>query len=910
MKKKELRAVAKARYITYLERKKVRRAELKSMSFEERVSAKKADKAVVKEEKSARKSEIKNLKGKEKKSAKKVDKFFKKYKRRPLRFTLSGMFAVLVLLIVIKAIPIVSDLKELFSVEIDTENADAVAARAAGELLAKEITDEGIILLKNEGDFLPLKDHTINVFGTGAVNMRLSGSGSGAADVSRAINLFDALETVGIQYNQSLLDIYRDLGYTLETKSQTGLKGIAAFFVKGREEEPAIDYLTEEVITQAQTFSNNALIVLTSDSVEASDADDEQLTVKGNKLELIKKVTENFDNVIIVVNTGNTLELGFIKDMPTIKAVLSIGTPGATGPMTLAQTIAGQINPSGKLPDTLVYDNASAPGTENFGDFVYSNLDNMGILEYEEGIYVGYRYYETRFDNDEVGYQEQVLYPFGFGLSYTDFTWEVTGHEFDQDVIKVEVIVTNTGTMAGKDVVEVYYEPPYYEGGIEKSAIVLADFKKTQLLQPGESETVVIEYPTRQMASWDMIKEEAYVLEKGTYTIDVSTDVHSPITSLDFVVEDTIVYNESIYGYAYENQFEYANGDIDYLSRSDWEGTWPTSEDMDLVLPDAVLNAYKAEPEKGTGSEPTTGADNHIMLKELKGLDYDDPMWESFMDQFTIDEMISLFTRGGWKTIAVERLGIPATSLLDGPAGINYFFADVTAAAYPSALTLASTWNDALIYRMGESMGTEANAYGVECIYAPAMNIHRTPYGGRNFEYYSEDPILSGKMGTAIIEGIQSKNVMVTMKHFILNEQEVNARTGLFLWANEQSIRELYLKPFEYATTETKVTGVMSSFIHIGYKWSGGNPELLQNVLRGEWGFDGFVTSDAFFGFMDPNLSLRNGNDLLLTNLTPTKTEKEIHDLYKDDPVGVAQGLRDRIHTLIYNILNHTLAVK
>jgi beta-glucosidase len=815
-----------------------------------------------------------------------------------------------VTVLLVKVQPIIHDVQELLAIEINTDGPEAIAAREAGETLAKEITDEGIILLKNTDDFLPLKEMKLNIFGAGAFEMRLSGGGSGAADVSRAINLFDSLNEVGVEYNDDLLKMYEEMGYSLEITSKSGLVGILSMLGSGGDQEPEINYLSDEVIKNAQAFSQNALIVLTSDSVEASDADVDQLRVKGNKLALIKKISEEFENVIIIINAGNTLELGFVEEIPAIKAVLSIGTPGATGPMSLAQTLVGELNPSGKLPNSIVYDNSSAPGTENFGDYKYENIDGIASLEYEEGIYVGYRYYETRYLNDEVGYQNAVIYPFGFGLSYTDFTWEILNYTFDHEKIQVEVTVKNTGNIAGKDVVQVYFEPPYYEGGIEKSAIVLADFKKTRLLEPGESETIIINYPTRQMASWDMSKEEAYVLEYGTYNINLSSDVHTTVVTMPFELEEMIVYKESIKGYSYENQFEYADGDLTYLSRTDWEGTYPTADDINLVAQDDVVKAYYAKPEKGEGEEPKTGADNGIMLSDLKGLSYDNPKWDKYLDQFTLEEMVKLYTRGGWKTIAIERLGIPSTTLLDGPAGINFFFSNVTAAAYPSALTLSSTWNDELIYHMGLSMGTEANAYGVEGIYAPAMNIHRTPYGGRNFEYYSEDPILSGKMGTAIIEGIQSKDVMVTMKHFILNEQEINARSGLFLWANEQSIRELYLKPFEYATNKTDVTGVMSSFIHIGHKWSGGNPELLNNVLRGEWGFDGFVTTDAYFGFMDPNLSIRYGNDLLLTSLTPSKTEEDIFELYRKDSVGIANGLRDRIHNLLYNILNKSKAVE
>lgn len=907
---KEWKEQVKNQFIADKEAKKARKQAIKGMTQEEKKVAKATDRENNKKAKETRKQAIKGMAKEEKKLAKRKAKYYKKLKNRPIRYTLVGLSLVVVIMCVNAISPMAGDIKELMAVELNNDTPEGIAAREAGELLAKEITDEGIVLLKNTDKVLPLADKKLNIFGGAAFDMRLAGGGSGAADVSRAVNLFDSLNRVGIEYNQDLYKVYEGLGYSEEVRSKSGIMGIVSALLSSSDnDEPEISYLTDEIIQNAQGFSQNALIVLTSDSVEASDAKPDQLTVKGNKLALIEKVAENFENVIIIVNAGNTLELGFTEEYPSIKAVLSIGTPGATGPMSLAQTLVGELNPSGRLADTLVYDNTSAPASENFGDYKYENVEGIGKLEYEEGIYVGYRYYETRFKDDEAAYQDTVLYPFGHGLSYTDFDWKVLNHEFNQETIKVEVEVTNTGDRAGKDVVQVYYEPPYYEGGIEKSAIVLADYAKTDLLEPGESQVLTIEYPTRQMASWDMHNEEAYVLEQGTYTINVSKNVHEAVERMPFELADTIVYKESSTGYTYENQFEYANGDLTYLSRSDWEGTYPTADDISLVATENVVESYYAKPEKVEGQLPTMGADNGIMLADLKGLDYDDPKWDLFLDQFKIEEMIEVFTHGGWKTRPVERLGLPGTVLLDGPAGINFFFKSMTTAAYPSELTLASTWNDALIYRMGEAMGTEANAYGVHGIYAPAMNIHRSAYGGRNFEYFSEDPLLSGRMGTAIIEGIQSKDVMVTMKHFILNEQEVNARSGLFLWANEQAIRELYLKPFEYATSATDVSGAMSSFIHIGHKWSGGNEELLQNILRGEWGFDGIVSSDAYFGFMNPNIALRNGNELLLSPF-PSGVEKEVMGYYKEDPVGVALGLRDRIHTICYNILNRTTAVK
>ncbi len=913
MDKKAIKQQAKEKFVADKEAAKARKLEYNSMTDEQKASAKIEESKVKKETKKARKAEIKALEGDDKKAAKKHDKYYKKLKNRPRRYTAWGIAGVFVLFIGVKAAPIISDITELFDVNLNQGTEEAIAVREAGEALAQNITDEGIVLLKNTDDLLPLVDGNVNVFGTQSQQMRLSGGGSGAADVSRAVNFFDALNNVGIQYNQELYDVTKAAAEEEGKKDKESGGGVtavlASMFMPSVNDEAPIDYLTDDVISNAKEFSETAIIVLTSDSVEASDATPEQLHVKGNKLELIEKVSGNFENVIIIVNAGNSLELGFVNEYPSIKAVLACGTPGATGPTSLAKVIAGEVNPSGRLTDTLVYDNTSAPAAQNFGDYKYDNVEKMATLEYEEGIYVGYRYYETRYAGDEAGYNENVLYPFGYGLSYTDFEWEVVNPSLNEDTISVTVNVTNTGSVAGKDVVEVYYQPPYTEGGIEKSATSLVDFAKTSLLEPGQSESIVIDFPVRHMVSWDM-ENGNYVLEAGKYGISVNKNVHEPVETFKYDVPETRVYNESLTGYTYENQFDYANGGLNYLSRSDWEGTYPTADDVNTHASDETLAAYDAyrNPEKMEGEEPTTGADNDIMFADLKGLEYNDPKWESFLDQFTIDELNRLYTHGGWKTVAIERLGIPGSVLLDGPAGINFFFGDVEAAAYPAALLLAQTWNEDLVYEMGVSMGEEANVYGVHGIYAPAMNLHRTAYGGRNFEYYSEDPVISGKMGTAIIKGIQSKDVAVTMKHFIMYDQEINARAGLFLWSNEQAIRELYLKPFELAEEETDVTGVMSSFIHLGTVWNGANPNLLNNVLRGELGFEGFVSSDAVFWFMDPALAVRNGENLHLAAL-PTGQSKIVEAEYKEDPVGIATGLRESAHTLLYILLNETKLV-
>jgi len=904
----DLKKKVKEEFLANQEKRKARQQELANMPAEQKRAGQRQDKEQRKAAKKERALAIKAMPKAEQKLARQHDKYYRKLETRTRRYIINGLLLALLVYAVFAIAPFWSDISDLMTLELTTDTPEAQAALAHGEEVAEMISDEGIVLLKNEDNVLPLQDPKINVFGFQALNFRLGGGGSGGSDMSRAVSFYAGLANAGIEYNPDLYAFYTaDESQLMEEKS-TGV-GQVIDMMMGKEfpNEPAIDYLTDDVIKQAQAYSPTALIVLASSSVEASDAELEQLRLSENERALIEKVADNFDNVIIIVNAGNALELGFLNDYPSLKAALWVGTPGTRGANSLGKTLAGQLNPSGRLVDTYAYDAGSNPASVNFGDYDYTNIEGMSFLNYQESIYIGYRFYETFYQGDEAGYWDAVQFPFGYGLSYTDFEWIIANHTFDSKNISVTVNVTNTGDMPGKDVVQVYFSAPYYPGGIEKSAIELAGYAKTSLLEPGASENVTITFPTRDMSSYDMNVEQAYVLEAGEYQIHVSKTVHTHIETLTYTVDETVVYNEDdATGTAIVNQFDYAQGGLTYLSRNDWTGTYPTTADMVFAAPQGVVDAFAAQPAKVDGTMPLTGADNGIMLADLKGLDYDDPLWENYLDQFTVEEMKLLISNGAYRTLPVERLGLPASVLLDGPAGINFFFKSNTTAAYPTEVVIASTWNDELAYIMGEAVGAEANAYGVHGWYAPGMNIHRSPQGGRNFEFFSEDPLLSGRMSANMVSGAQSKDIIVFMKHFILNEQEINARSGLAVWANEQAIREIYLRPFEITVKEGHVTGVMSSFIHVGHKWAGGNPELLNNVLRDEWGFVGIVSTDAVLGgWMDLNLAIRNGNDLMLAILA-TPQERYFDELYAEDPVGVTQGARERVHNICYSILEYT----
>lgn len=888
---------------------KERKQELAMLSEVERKAAVEQDKQIQKEQKQQSKLMMKTLSRKDRRVMKKEAKRYKKIKNRPRRLAGWSVVAAIVILLFVQFGPMASSIIDALTakhITAITDSPEALAAREHGEKVAEEIANEGIVLLKNEANQLPLQDKKINVFGLSAFELRYGGGGSGAGDNSRAVNLFDGLTNAGISYNTDLHKMYQNVR---EEKGggSSGSTGIVQV-VKGlmglnSSDEPTIDYLSDEAIKQAKAYSDNALIVISSESTEASDAKVEQLKLTDNKRALIEKVARNFAHVTLVINAGNALELGFVNEYKSIQSVLWIGTPGPYGANALGNVLAGKTNPSGRIPDTYVYDNSSAPASENFGDYGYDNL-KYSFINYQEGIYVGYRFYETFYQGNEAGYRDTVLYPYGYGLSYTDFEWTVQNQTFTKDKIELQVNVKNVGKRAGKDVVQLYYSAPYVAGGIEKSSIELATYAKTSLLEAGQSEVLTLSFATEEMASYDMNGEQAYVLDPGIYQIKVAHNVHDIAASYDFQIAEKKVYKtDKDTGTAYKNQFDLAKGELTYLSRNNWEKTYPSDEKISHEAPQYVLDAFSGETVASKQAMPKVGVDNGIKLKDLKGVAFNDPKWDAFLDQLTLDEMIDYVANGAYRTMAIDRLGVPKTLLMDGPAGFSYFFKPVQASSYPSEIVIAASWNKDLAYRMGEAIGKEARAYGIQGWYAPGMNIHRTAQGGRNFEFFSEDPMLSGTMAAAMIKGAQDQGIIAFMKHFALNDQETNARTGNLIWANEQAIREIYLKPFEISVKEGKPLGTMSSFSIIGTKWAGANSNLLNDVLRKEWGFDGFVSSDAVFGFMKAPDAVVAGNDLMLDIMTPTKNEKLLGKAYKKDPAGIANGVRTSVHHVLYTIL-------
>lgn len=914
MNRKQIKLDAKNLYNQTKQEKLEFKASLVDMTDGQKNAAIRQFNEQVRKENKGRKEAVKALEGDDRKSAKLFNKYFNRYRHWYYKYVVIILCVLVVIIIYGKISPMLSEFAEIGDFTVTQGTPEAIAAKENGMQVAENISDEGLVLLENEDNLLPLTgEKKLNVFGFGAMDYKMGGGGSGGTNTKDSVSFYEGLSEAGIAYNPELYQFYED-NSDLVKQSGTSIWAQmgAAMFGKEKASEPEnTDYITDDVMMQAKQYSDTALVVLTSMSTEASDASPEQLEISPEETALLNRVTSEFDNVIVLINSGYAMDLSFIEDYPSIKSVLWIGTPGAVGALSIGKVLSGEVNPSGRLNDTYVYDISSIPSTENMGDYEYTNIPGMAQLDYEEGIYVGYRYFETRFEDNPTGYDSVVQYPFGYGLSYTTFDQQIISHSVTDDTINLKVKVTNTGDVAGKDVVEVYFKPPYIEGGIEKSTIELGAFEKTDIIQPGANQVLDVSFKIKDMSSWDM-ENSNYVLDAGTYQIVLGKNSHEQFDSYDYNVPTKIVYTEDEdTGTPYESHFDYADGGLTYLSRADFEGTYPTDEDVDLVASDEVISEFDWQPTEIEGEEPTTGADNGIMLSDLKGLEYTDPMWDQFLDQFTIDEMIQIVSHGGYHTRAIERLGVPKTLLLDGPAGINAMFGPkIDSASYPAELVVASTWNKDLAYDLGDAIGEEASVYGIDMWYAPAMNIHRSPLGGRNFEYFSEDPLVSGYMAAGMINGAQDNNLMVTIKHFILNEQEINARSGVMVWANEQAIRELYLRPFEIANKEADPTGAMSSFINVGPIWSGGNDDLLNGVLRGEWGFDGIVTTDAQLGsWMNPVRAVLNGNELMLSAFSGDANEKMLNDAYEQMPVAISNGLRERIHTIMYNIVNHSNAV-
>lgn len=811
------------------------------------------------------------------------------------------------------------------SVKVDDMAVDD--ATTASKDITTRIEEEGIVLLENKDNTLPLnveKNAKVNVFGQSSTAIVYGGAGSGASDETDNVTLQEGLKQAGFDVNEDLTKFYED--------HKTKKKGQNVFNLKGGDyniNEPATSEYSDKLISDAKKFSDTALVVFSRNGGEGGDlpmdmasytggdAGKHYLELQSCEQEMLSMVEKNFEHVIVLVNSSNAMELGFLEDK-NVDAALWIGGPGSTGCVAVGEVLCGAVNPSGRLVDTYAYDLTTAPAYYNAGDFTYTSNGedtNEHYVEYAEGIYVGYRYYETRYVDNETGkcdedaYNKVVQYPFGYGLSYTTFEQKVTHHEVKDGKINIEIEVKNTGKVAGKDVAQVYVTAPYENGGVEKTFVELEGFAKTGMLEPGKTEKVTVSFDVEDMAAYDYINQGCYVLEKGTYEIKLMNNAHDVLDSFTYDVEDTIVYDEnharSTDQTAAVNTFDFAAGDVTYVSRSDWEGTLPTArvekkeatvEILDQLNLDHISKLY-VNP-SNEGDKITTGADNGLTLSDMVGVPYDDEKWDKLLDELSVDEMAKLMGYGGFSTVEIASIDKVATIDIDGPAGLNALTSDISGVQFPSEAVIGSTYNVELVDEMGQTYAQEANAHGVVGIYAPGLNIHRTPFSGRNFEYYSEDPVLNGKLGAAMTRGCNSMGVYCYPKHFALNDQETN-RSGVCVWSNEQAMREIYLKAFEIVVKEGNNHGLMSSYNRIGTVWSGGCKELLTNVLRGEWGFEGAVATDyANAKLLNADQALMAGGDLMLSTTGATLSDKVTGS------IAGQQKLRQASKNVLYMVVN------
>ena len=811
--------------------------------------------------------------------------------------------------------------------------------------LVEKIADEGIVLLKNEDNILPLAgSNKLNVFGWASTNPCYGGTGSGSlSDAYETVSLLQGLENAGFELNTELSDFYTD--YRAD-RPEVGM-----WAQDWTLPEPTADSYSEDMMQNAKDFSDTALVVITRVGGEGADlpTDLSKVTYTDNSEEykdfeegehylelsrteedMLELVCGSFDNVVVVYNGANAMELGFVNEYEQIKGAVWCPGTGQSGFNSLGSILSGEINPSGKTSDTFVADLTATPTWNNFGSFFYDNTEEFNMqqvgfdgkestvapsfVNYVDGIYVGYRFWETAAAEGLINYDEAVTYPFGYGLSYTDFTQEMGQITETDGVISFDVTVTNTGDTAGKDVVEVYYNPPYTNGGIEKASANLAAFEKTGMLEPGASETVSISFHAEDMASYDYKNAKAYVLEAGDYEISINSDSHNVLDSQTYTVDETVTYSgentRSTDKTEVTNQFDSAAGEVTYLSRADGFANYdaataaPASLSMTEEQKEMFLNNGNYDPEKYNNEDdemPVTGADNGLTLADLRGVDYEDEQWDKLLDQLTVSEMDELIALGGYQTVAISSIDKVQTIDCDGPASINNNFTGTGSVGFPSAVMIASTWNKEIAQEFGESIGKMADEMGVSGWYAPAMNIHRSAFAGRNFEYYSEDGVLSGKIASAAVKGAEEYGVYAYMKHYALNDQETNRNSMLCTWSNEQAIREIYLKPFELCVKEGGCDAVMSSFNYIGTEWAGGSNALCNIVLRDEWGFRGFVLTDYFgvYGYMNSDQGIRGGTDCMLVAYdTETNHVKD-----QESATGV-QAMRQATKNILYTVVN------
>ena len=859
-----------------------------------------------------------------------------------------------------------------------------------GKQVCEDIESEGIVLLKNEDDVLPLKEKKVNVFGWSSISLAYAGGGSGSSSaVKQAVSLYKALENAKIEYNTELYEAYKAYKADREEGSYWTDQYPYLNLI-----EPSVSYM-QKYIDAAVDFSDTAIIVVTRLGGEHQDlpktqvkwkqAEDKTKTyldISNEESALIEAVTSKFDNVIVLVNSINTMNLTFLDDNG-IKAALLVGAVGEYGSNSVVKVLTGEVNPSGRTSDTYAYDFSTAPSYVNSPNGHIMNTDTTGVkkyvgtddtyIDYSENIYVGYRWYETadaegfwstKYAEEKwgvTGYNDVVQYPFGYGLSYTKFEWNIQSVQpasgstiKSTDEITITVSVTNTGNVPGKDVVELYFGSEYNGGKVEKASKNLLSFEKTETIYPAseksdkvvKNQIVKFTIKASDLKSYDTSGNGSYVLEKGRYDLYIAPNSHSLSDDVHSVIgEANVYYNvvadekiNTVDGKEVKNRFtgdsatdngvsiDGTNSDanITYLTRSDFEGTFPTVKPArgksDKFLPETA-KTDKSDTTETFKQGENNGQylyNNDELNKDLifkLGKNYDAPEWETLLNQLSVDEMYSLCAFGGYQTNEIPSIKKPKHLDMDGPQGINSSVissegTEIKLTLFPSETVMGQTWNSVLLYTYGLVLGYEAGQQGVNVagLYAPGLNIHRSPFGGRNFEYYSEDPVLSGKLAACMIEGATNNGLYVYIKHFAVNETASNgsaASIKMYTWLTEQSLREIYLKSFEIAVKEGGANAVMSAYNRIGSVWCGASYALLTEVLRGEWGFNGSVVTDAWTAgntFYNMDAGIRAGNDFLLNS---ANTSFGLGNIFKDKTSATAKAcMRKSAHNILYTYCN------
>ena len=837
-------------------------------------------------------------------------------------------------------------------------------ARAAAEAVSEEVEAGGIVLLRNKGGALPLKpDTAVSLLGRGAADPVYDGTGAALIGLDHAVSLRDACAGAGLVVNDAAFDFLlgeapnhpRATVGTLdapETVSyylgeipwsaypeavRQSIGGTVGIVVISRPSGEGAD-LSQDLLATLESGESD--VFLPNEETASYVAGQHQLELCAEEMELLAEARQRCEKLVVLLNVATTVEVGPLLEEGgpcEADAILEIGFPGEKGLNAVARVLTGEVNPSGRTCDLWAADLTATPSFNNFGNHTYTDVTDYytsigsgaHFVEYAEGIYVGYRYYETAAAEASAGnypgfdYDAAVSFPFGFGLSYTEFGRELVDVRRDGDDVVARVRVTNKGQVVGRDVAQIYATAPT-RVGVEKSACVLMAFSKTDELAPGESAELELRFAVRDLASWD-VSVGAWMLDAGTYAVSLRANSHDVIDQRELTLEAATYDTDSATGNPVKNRFDdvtdYMDAYVTQLSRSDFAGTFPVpAQDKTAASVGLELQEYDAAEHVDPADEmPLTREKNGVSLIDLRGRPMDDPLWEKLLDQLSVNVMSIILNNHSHGTDSVPAVGKPATFEGDGPQGIGIYVDDGGHCGFPSEYLVAQTWDTDLVRKMGCAMADEMLVTGMNGWHAPAMNTHRSPFGGRDFEYYSEDPLLAGTLGCAMVEAVFSRGIYAQMKHFCLNDQDTNRSAHLLTWANEQAIREIYARPFEIvvknargslqylddATGEAKTRGmsaaiaVMSSYNYIGATWAGGSHALCTELLRDEWGFEGHVVSDwSLYDYTNKNQAFYAGTDV---NLTTTLTTGEMQDA---ESATAILAMRRCMHHYLYSIAN------